>query len=291
MASINELINLSQYQSGDFGREGLNKPPLPYKTPQQQQSESLQLQSLVAELVKKQQEAAILEKQRQLWDSVGKVANNNKTTAGITEQVVDKEEAGGRDIQTVGDYSEEMPNHLDEGNLNGYDGSKGYEAKISSSGKMILAQPGSAKYDRVKVFDRAKKLAQQDLMMKGTSLKEIRASEFAASMKKFIPQAETDLYGKALTPVEQTSFTSEDNRPINPTGVTSSPEDFLPQEKNALKEKRGMIEVARDFYFPKKDKQSLSNEKVMIQTPDGKRGYIPKNNLQKAIQRGAKLVQ
>lgn len=291
MASVNELINLLQYQSGDFGREGLSRPPAPYKSNEQRQAESINLKSLIADLAIKQQQQAIAERKRKLWDSAGPVSNNNKTTAGITEQVVDKEEAGGRDIQTVGDYSEEIPDSLDEGNLNGYDGSKGYEAKISSSGKMILAQPRSAKYDRVKVFDRAKKLAQQDLMMKGTSVKEISASEFAASMKKFIPQAETDLYGKALTPVDQPSFTSEDNRPINPIGVTSSAEDFLPQEKNALKEKRGMIEVAKDFSFPKKDKQSVSNEKVMIQTPDGKRGYIPKNNLQKAIQRGAKLVQ
>lgn len=286
MASINELINLSQYQAGDFGREGLNKPPAPYKTPQQRQAESLQLQSLVADLVKKQQEAAILEKQRQLWDSVGKVANNNKTTAGITEQVVDKEEAGGRDIQTVGDYSEEMPNPLDEGNLNGYDGSKGYEAKISSSGKMVLSLPKEKKqpkYDRIKVIDKAKKLMSNEYELNGIDVKDLPASEVGRNLRKYMQQVEQEDYGQV--------YTQSPKENINPTGVTFSPEDFLPQEKDALKEKRGMIEVAKDFYFPKKDKQSASNEKVMIQTPDGKRGYIPKNNLQKAIQRGAKLVQ
>lgn len=276
MASINELINLSQYQSGDFGREGLNKPPLPYKTPQQQQSESLQLQSLVAELVKKQQEAAILEKQRQLWDSVGKVANNNKTTAGITEQVVDKEEAGGRDIVAVG--SSKQP-----------DSDSGYEAAISKRGDVYLRPKSEAKpYDKVKVVNRAMKLIDADLATNGIDKKTLKASDYSYRLKKMIPQAEIDIYGEATTQApEAPSYTSEDNRPVNPSGMTSAPEDFLPE----YKEKRGMIEVARDFYFPKKDKQSLSNEKVMIQTPDGKRGYIPKNNLQKAIQRGAKLVQ
>lgn len=281
MASLNELINLSQYQAGDFGREGLNGKGADFsgissmfKSPNQKQSESLQLQSLAAELVKKQQEAAILQKQRQLWDSVGTVKSNNKTTAGITQQVVDDEEAGGRDIVPVGNY--------DESNTSGY------EASISPKGRMTLSNSKDKSYDKVKVFDRAKKLAEQDLIMSGSSVRQIKASEFSEKLKQFIPQAEIDIYGEATTQPEESKTPK---KPLNPTGETSAPEDFLPQEKNALKEKRGMIEVAKDFYFPKKDKQSVSGGKVMIQTPDGKRGYIPQANLQKAIQRGAKLVQ
>ena len=286
MASVNELINLLQYQSGDFGREGLNKPPAPYKSPMQKQAESISFQSLVADLVKKQQEAAILEKQRKLWDSVGLAKNGDKTTKGIATQVVDKEEAGGRDIVPVGEYGNSDDTSEDIATFGSSNG--GYEASLSKSGKMSLRPVKSKSYDKVKVFDRAKKLAEQDLIMSGSSVRQIKASEFSEKLKQFIPQAEIDIYGEATTQPEESKTPK---KPLNPTGETSAPEDFLPQEKNALKEKRGMIEVARDFYFGKKDKPAVSSSKVMIQTPDGKRGYIPQANLQKAIQRGAKLVQ
>lgn len=276
MASVNELINLLQYQSGDFGREGLSRTPAPYKSNEQRQAESINLKSLIADLAIKQQQQALAERKRKLWDSAGPVSNNNKTTAGITEQVVDKEEAGGRDIVAVG--SSKQP-----------DSDSGYEAAISKRGDMYLRPKSEAKpYDKVKVVNRAMKLIDADLATNGIDKKTLKASDYSDRLKKMIPQAEIDLYGEATTQApEAPSSTSEDNRPVNPSGMTSAPEDFLPE----YKEKRGMIEVARDFYFPKKDKQPVSNEKVMIQTPDGKRGYIPKNNLQKAIQRGAKLVQ
>jgi len=276
MASVNELINLLQYQSGDFGREGLSRPPAPYKSNEQRQAESINLKSLIVDLAIKQQQQALAERKRKLWDSAGPVSNNNKTTAGITEQVVDKEEAGGRDIVAVG--SSKQP-----------DSDGGYEAAISKRGDMYLRPKSEANpYDKVKVVNRAMKLIDADLATNGIDKKTLKASDYSDRLKKMIPQAEIDLYGEATTQApEAPSYTSEDNRPVNPSGMTSAPEDFLPE----YKEKRGMIEVARDFYFPKKDKQPVSNEKVMIQTPDGKRGYIPKNNLQRAIQRGAKLVQ
>ena len=276
MASINELINLSQYQAGDFGREGLNKPPAPYKSNEQKQAENLQIKSLITNLAIKEQEQALAERKRKLWDSAGPVKNNNKTTSGITQQIVDKEEAGGRDIITVG--ATKSP-----------EDDSGYEAKISRKGDLYLHRKDNSEkpYDRVKVIDRAKKLVYADLATDGIDKKTLKASDYSVRLKNMIPQAETDLYGEATTTVEQPSFTSEDNRPVNPTGITVEAKDFLPE----YKEKRGMIEVAKDFYFPKKDKQSMSGGKVMIQTPDGKRGYIPQSNLQKAIQRGAKLVQ
>lgn len=267
-----------------MGRERVGQ--IQRATPQEQMKQSLVIQTLAAEAQRRREEAAIAAKQRQLWDSVGTVQNTNKTKGGIAEQIVDKEEAGGRDIVPVGDYE----NNSEE-DLSNYDGQQGYEAKISPSGRMVLAKPAvdkEKKYDKVKVFDRAKKLTEQDLIMKGTSAKEMKASDFSAVLKTFIPQAEVDLYGVATTKEESPKIPA---RPLNPTGETSSREDFLPQEKNALKEKRGMIEVAKDFYFGKKDKSTVSGGKVMIQTPDGKRGYIPQSNLQKAIQRGAKLVQ
>jgi hypothetical protein len=279
MASLNELINLSQYQSGDMGRERL--PVIQRATPQEQMRQSLVIQSLAAEAQRRREEAAIAARQRQLWESVGKVQNKDKTKAGIAEQVVDKEEAGGRDIVPVGDYE----NNSEE-NISNYDGQQGYEAKISPSGRMVLAKPvvdKEKKYDKIKVIDKAKKLMSNEYQLNGIDIKELSASEVGKNLRKYMQQVEQDDYGKV--------YTQSPKENINPTGVTSSPEDFLPQEKNALKEKRGMIEVAKDFYFPKKNKQSASDGKVMIQTPDGKRGYIPQANLQKAIQRGAKLVQ
>ena len=109
MSSLNELINLSQYKAGDVGREGLNGRGIDFnqvvsaiKTPQERQAEQMQLSMMAAKLVRLQQEEAIAKRQRELWDSVGKVKDSNKTTAGITTNVVDNEEAGGRDIITVG---------------------------------------------------------------------------------------------------------------------------------------------------------------------------------------------
>ena len=286
MASVNELINLSQYKAGDFGREGLNGKGINFsdivsqlKTPQQKQAEQMQLSMMAAKLARLQEEQAIAQKKRELWESVGKVKDSNKTTAGITENVVDKEEAGGRDIVTVG--SSKKP-----------EADSGYEAAISKDGNMGLSAKKEAKpYDKVKVVDRAMKIIDADLATEGVDKKTMKASDYSARLKKMIPQAEIDLYGESTTPAPAVpSYTSEDNRPVNPTGMTSEPADFLPE----YKEKRGMIDVAKDFYFGKKDKASgtkASGGKVMIQTPDGKRGYIPKENLTKAIARGAKLVQ
>ncbi len=60
------------------------------------------------------------------------------------------------------------------------------------------------------------------------------------------------------------------------------------------------LQKARKFLFPNMDDSGTSNldaeisekveGKVMIETPDGKRWYIPKNNLNEAIRRGAKAV-
>ncbi len=282
MSSLNELINLSQYKAGDVGREGLNGRGIDFnqvvsaiKTPQERQAEQMQLSMMAAKLVRLQQEEAIAKRQRELWDSVGKVKDSNKTTAGITTNVVDNEEAGGRDIITVG--SSQKPQ-----------ADSGYEAAISKSGKMYLKPQGAEArpYDRIKVIDRAKKIVRADLAENGIDFKTLKASDFSTRLKAAIPQSEIDLYGEATTQApEAPSYTSEDNRPVNPTGMTSEPADFLPE----YKEKRGMIDVAKDFYFGKKNK--ASGGKVMIQTPDGKRGYIPQANLQKAISRGAKLVQ
>ena len=284
MASLNELINLSQYQSGDFGREGLNGRGIDFdqvfsamKTPQQKQAEQMNLAKMAADLIIMQENAAIARKQRELWDSVGTVKNNNKTTAGIAQSVVDNEEAGGRDIVTVGEYNKPQSNSR-------------YTAGIAKNGKMYLKDSSAQDkpYDRVKVFDRARKLVDATIATDGIDKRQMKASDYSLRLKKFIPQAEMDLYGESTTPEPSApSYTSEDNRPVNPTGLTSSPEDFFPE----YKEKRGMVEVAKDFYFGNKNKKEASSEKVMIQTPDGKRGYIPQANLQKAISRGAKLVQ
>lgn len=283
MASLNELINLSQYQSGAMGRERVGQ--IQRATPQEQMKQSLVIQTLAAEAQRRNEEAAIAARQRQLWDSVGTVQNTNKTKSGIATQVVDEEEAGGRDIETVGEYNTEdnIGYEID----NASDSFRGrYEPRISASGRMTLAIPKKDKvkaYDKIKVIDKARKLMTNDYLLNGVDVKELPASEVGKNLRKYMQQVEQDDYGKV--------YTQSPKENINPTGATSAPEDFLPQEKKALKEKRGMIEVAKDFYFQKKDKQSVSGGKVMIQTPDGKRGYIPQANLQKAIQRGAKLVQ
>lgn len=276
MASVNELINLSQYQAGDYGREGLNGKGMDFsglpgliKSPQQKQAEQMSLSNMAADLVIKQAQAAIAKKQQELWDGIGKVKNNNKTTRGIAENVVDNEEAGGRDIVTVGEY--QSP-----------EGDSGYEAEISKSGKMRLSPKGQDQksYDRVKVIDRAKKLAEQDLIMNGLSAKLIKASDFSTKLKQFIPQAEIDLYGEATTKPEESKIPT---RSLNPTGETSSAEDFLPQ----YKENRGMIDVAKDFYFGAKPQRNAIADKhgfylgEIKQSSKGRVKYIGNNKWQK----------
>lgn len=267
MASLNELINLSQYQSGDVGRSNL--PVIRRATFQEKQSNALKLQDLALQIERRKAEAAIAKKQQELWENIGNTQNNDKTTSGITTNVVDKEEAGGRDITPVGDYSKEW--------------SYGYEPKINSHGKIVLTNP--AKYDRVKVIDRAKKMVDSDLATEGVDRKTIKASDYSSRLKSAIPEAENYLKMSGLSPSKADEAIK--TQPVNPTGLTSSPEDFLPE----YKEKRGMIDVAKDFYFGNKKSNTQENEKVMIVTPDGKKGYIPKINLDKAIKRGAKLVQ
>lgn len=276
MANINELINLSQYMNGDVGREGLNGPRTKSKTPQEQQADLLKLRAMAIDISRKEQEAAIAKKQRELWDSVGTVQGRDKTTSGVTTAVVDDEEAGGRDINAVGDY--ENPGYEFENS----DGSANrYDSKITASGRMVLALPKKAKEekptDRVKSFNQAKKLAEQELIMQGIMPSEVSASEFKDIIKKYMTQEDKNFYEKQVPEVKKN---------VNPSGKTFAPEDF----KDEFKEKRGMIEVAKDFYFGGK-KQPKEEGKVMIVTPDGRRGYIPKVNLKKAIDRGAKLVQ
>lgn len=276
MASINELINLSQYISGDVGREGLNGPRTKSKTPQEQQEDILRLKAMAIDISRKEQEAAIARRQREFWDSVGTVQGRNKTESGVTTAVVDDEEAGGRDIVTVGDY--ESPGY----ELENSDGSANrYDSKITASGRMVLALPKKPQenkpVDRVKSFNHAKKLAEQELIMQGIRPSEVSASEFKDIIKKYMTQEDKNFYEKQVPEVKKN---------VNPSGKTFSPEDF----KDEFREKRGMIEVAKDFYFGSK-KQPKEEGKVMIVTPDGKRGYIPKVNLKKAIDRGAKLVQ
>lgn len=286
MASLNELINLSQYQSGAMGRERVGQ--IQRATPQEQMKQSLVLQTLAAEAQRRNEEAAIAARQRQLWDSVGTVQNTNKTKGGIAEQIVDKEEAGGRDIETVVEYNTEdnIGYEID----NARDSFRGrYEPRISASGRMTLAIPKKDNvkaYDKIKVIDKARKLMTNDYLLNGVDVKELPASEVGKNLRKYMQQVEQDDYGKVYTQTPEKA----------PEYNTITHNDMI---QGALDEPKRFITSlggAKDFYFGAKDKQGASagkasGGKVMIQTPDGKRGYIPQANLQKAIQRGAKLVQ
>jgi hypothetical protein len=274
MASLSELIRLGRLQSGDLGRENL--PAIHRATPQQQQATSLNLQQLAAELAQKQAQAAIAKRQQELWESVGIARDNDRSAAGVATSVVDKGEAGGRDIIEVGSYEKPTSN-------------SGYEAAISKQGKMYLRPQGAedkAKpYDKVKVVDRAMKLIDADLAMNGISKSTLKASDYSARLKKMLPQAEIDLYGEATTEAPAApSYTSEDNRPVNPTGLTFGAEDFLPE----YKEKRGMIEVAKDFYSGKKDKQGPAAKTSAFQ--EGQTAINPKTG-QRIVFKGGKWQQ
>lgn len=282
MASINELINLSRYQSGDLGREGLNGKGPDYtkvfntKTPEQKKTEEMNLQMIAAKLNAMQYEAEVAKRKKEIWDNFGANVNKNKTTPGVVSDIVDNEDSvTSRDANIIGNY----------------------EPRITPSGDIAISrikedEKKPTKYDHVKVVNRAMKMIDADLAELGVPKSSMKASDYSVRLQKAIPEARKYLGMDGLAPTKADNPRVDvDGRPVNITGLTSSPEDFLPE----YKEKRGMIEVAKDFYFGGKKNapkaQAQSNEKVMIITPDGKRGFIPKSNLEKALQRGAKIAQ
>jgi len=291
MSSLNELINLSQYQAGDVGRQGLKNQP-DYKnlikSPQQMQAQQMKLQMLSAQLAKAEQEQAILEQKKKIWESLGEKSGRDKTNAGIASEVVDNEDL-----------------------------TNGYGVGISSSGNLSLQKDKTkdSKYDSLKVSDRAMKLVDAQLMEEGLNKRNLKASDIQPRYKKALRQAEMDLYGRSDRQEENNpGGLTIDGQVVNPTGLTSDPQDFMSQEKENLiestingykmigrdreinkgilpefKEKRGMLQVASDFYTGKKQPSIDSKPDgygyhvgTIIATPDqGKARYIGNNKWQK----------
>lgn len=252
MASINELINLSRYQSGDLGRASVQN--VQRTDPLDRKAKQLRLQQMALQIKAEQDQQEINKK---MWENFGNNdANRNKTTPGVVENLVDNPDAVSvRDAAVVGDYK--MKPMV----------SRGGDWQLKPDNSVSTTKP--LKYDRVKVVDRAMKMVNANLAELGIDKGTMKASDYSERLKMAIPEAEKYLGFDGLAP-SKADMPKQDTRPINPSGVTFSPEDFLPQ----YKEKRGMIEVAKDFYFggnKNKSQQQVQEGQTATNPKTGKR--------------------
>lgn len=238
--ALSDLIDIAKYSSGyhahgspaatpDYGflfnQDGGNTD--------KKQVLALKLLQMKAQLQAQQAQAALKQKQLDVWNSVGTPTVTDKSTGGDVTNIVDSEEVGGRDAGVVNDgavagnadkITPTIPSDT-QSSSSLVNMMKGLQPTISTAGNMILTRKksdyqGAAKhYDEARTFDYAKRLADQSIIQSGKTKRDIAPEDYKTLVNDNIPKAETYLYGRPISQQQPADATDPN---ADTTGITTA---------------------------------------------------------------------